>query len=148
MPPALPATPPLATLPPASHRLPHWCGMRAARCYSLDECGAPRSAVLVPFGGGERRSFAPAPAHCARHRPAGPALTAADTVTNCRVHLGHPERRFPTPGRHVAVLRAAAQRHEAGFTPPAAHWATGSVPSARAAQLRTMSFSEELLPAF
>lgn len=114
-------------------------------CYSLDECGAQKSAVLVHIGanGAEPELLPLRPLHAMRHLT-GPLdqLTAADTVTDAEDYiwatLTDP---VPRPDA-MAVLRAAYPNAMKLDYAPGGALDTGSDAIQQAAQLRTMSFDE------
>lgn len=114
-------------------------------CYSLDECGAQKSAVLVHIGasGAEPELLPLRPLHTMRHLT-GPLdqLTAADTVTDAEDYiwatLTDP---VPRPDA-MAVLRAAYPNAMKLDYAPGGALDTGSDAIQQAAQLRTMSFDE------
>ena len=114
-------------------------------CYSLDECGAQKSAVLVHIGanGAEPELLPLRPLHAMRHLT-GPLdqLTAADTVTDAEDYiwatLTDP---VPRPDA-MAVLRAAYPNAMKLDYAPGGTLDTGSDAIQQAAQLRTMSFDE------
>ena len=114
-------------------------------CYSLDESGAQKSAVLVHIGanGAEPELLPLRPLHAMRHLT-GPLnqLTAADTVTDAEDYiwatLTDP---VPRPDA-MAVLRAAYPNAMKLDYAPGGALDTGSDAIQQAAQLRTMSFDE------
>ena len=114
-------------------------------CYSLDECGAQKSAVLVHIGanGAEPELLPLRPLHAMRHLT-GPLdqLTAADTVTDAEDYiwatLTDP---VPRPDA-MAVLRAAYPNAMKLDYAPGGALDTGSDAIQQTAQLRTMSFDE------
>ena len=111
----------LATFTARSRSLPHCAVCGQPLCYSLDECGAQKSAVLVHIGanGAEPELLPLRPLHAMRHLT-GPLdqLTAADTVTDAEDYiwatLTDP---VPPPGRHGRAACRLPQRHEAGLRP-------------------------------